>query len=411
MPSLAFLSNALAVSLQFFKGSVLDFAVAGKEKQAAYSAFLLVAFIFGEILAYFSYRLFSAKFVVGCSKSLKHDIFESILRRSYPVFRERPQGEYIAKYTNEADAIKERRFGMLPVFWDITGKIAFVSAALFILDWRVALITIALLTTPLYAPKIIEKKLQKAQLDHIRAVETNLTRVNDWLAGFEIIKNYSIENKIMERFKAANEGAMEKLLVDTQLSAIAQLISTLISYLSYFTLLVIATWLVLNGDFTAGDFFIAIGMIDQLSYPLISLAGVIRQLLAIKPTCTAMEDFLATPPTVMKGVKRLNSGVRFLKVTFAYPGQPAIFDQFSLWIEKDKRYLVQGPSGSGKTTLINLLLGYYVADVGRIEIDGIPLQGIDPYSSMTVVRQEAILFNDTLRNNLSLYRECPTKNW
>ena len=109
----------------------------------------------------------------------------------------RQQGEYIAKLTNEADAIRDRRFKMLPLLFEILSKIVFVRAALFLLDWRLALITIALLTTPLYIPKLIEKRLQKAQAEYLKACVENLSKVNDWLRGFEIIKNFSVERHIM----------------------------------------------------------------------------------------------------------------------------------------------------------------------------------------------------------------------
>ena len=87
-------------------------------------------------------------------------------------------------------------------------------------DCGIAVITIALLTTPLYVPKIIEKRLQKAQLECIQLIEESLTKVNDWLSGFEIIKNYSIESKIMKKFQAVNDNCMEKILKGTQLGAV-----------------------------------------------------------------------------------------------------------------------------------------------------------------------------------------------
>lgn len=143
---------------------------------------------------------------------------------------------------------------MLPMLWEILFKSIFVSAALFLLDWRLALITITLLTTPLYVPKLIEKKLQKAQTEYLDSVEDNLAKVNDWLKGFEIIKNFSIEEKILLKFNESNNHSMNRLLKDTALGAVSQLITTLISYLSYFVVLVCAVWLVLQGDFTAGNF-------------------------------------------------------------------------------------------------------------------------------------------------------------
>lgn len=168
------------------------------------------------------------------------------------IYKEKQQGEYVAKNTNEADMIKSRYFQMKPLFWEILLKIIFVSLALFLLDWRIALITILLLTTPLYVPKLIEKRLQKAQTEYLKAVGENLAKVNGWLSGFEIIKNFSIERKILLKFDESNTISMEKLLRDTILGAAAQLITT-----------------------------------------LISLAEIIRQLIAVKPSCAAMEQFVA----------------------------------------------------------------------------------------------------------------------
>ena len=225
-----FSSNALAVVLQFFKGDVLDFAIAGEINSTIKYGLLLISFIFGECLFYFLYKRFTARYVVGCTKLLKRDIFESILQRDFVQYQEQQQGAYLAKLTNDADAIKERRFRMMPMFFDILFKIVFVSVALFLLDWRLALITIALLTTPLYIPKLIEKRLQNAQTEYLKAVEQNLCKVNDWLRGFEIIKNFSVERQIIQRFDEANDLTMEKMLKDTMLRAVAQLIKTLILY-------------------------------------------------------------------------------------------------------------------------------------------------------------------------------------
>lgn len=405
-----FISNLFAVVLQFFKGDVLDHAVVGDMQTTIQYAVLLISFIHCEVFTYFCHRRFSAKFVMGCTKELKHDIFASIINRDFVSYKEQSQGEYIAKYTNGADTIKERFFNMLPMFWDIFFKIVFVSVALFLLDWKIAIITIALLTTPLYVPKIIEKRLQNAQTAYIQAIEENLAKVNDWLAGFEIIKNYSIEKKVMEKFMSANEKSMEKLLYHMQLGAVSQLITTLISYLSYFIVLLCATWLVLRGDFSAGDFFVAIGMIDQLSYPLISLAGITQQLMAVKPTCAAMERFLDCPMQMQNNtvLKEIRFDIKFSDVCFAYDNQAPIIENFSLTIQKGKRYLFKGPSGCGKTTTVNLLLRYFDITSGSIEIDNVPLSQIgSTYGCMTVVRQEATLFHDTLRNNLTMYQDVP----
>lgn len=404
------ISTAFAVVLQFFKGDVLDYAIAGEGQKTIKYAILLIVFIICEVLFYFCYKQFSARFVVGCTRLLKRDIFKSILKRGYVDYKKCPQGEYIAKYTNEADTIRTRHFQMLPLFWEIIFKIIFVSIALFKLDWRIALITIILLTTPLYIPKLIELRLQKAQTEYLKAVEASLAKVTDWLSGFEVIKNFSIEKIIISKFDEVNDFSMEKLLHDTTLGAVSQLITTLISYLSYFVVLACSAWLVLNGDFSAGNFFVAIGMIDQLSYPLISLAEIIRQLVAIKPSCRSIEQFIAEGITIENGrsLTELNGGIQYRNVTFAYQDAPPILYNFNFSAQKDKRYLIKGPSGCGKTTMVNLLLRYYDITAGSIEIDGTPINEFtNTYDCMTVVRQEAVLFHDSLRNNLTMYKDIP----
>ncbi|MBR5779592.1 MAG: ABC transporter ATP-binding protein, partial [Clostridia bacterium] len=156
-----------------------------------------------------------------------------------------------------------------------------------------------------------------------------------------------------------------------------------------------------------GDFFVAIGMIDQLSYPLISLAGITRQLIAIKPTCQKMNEILKDTMPVQEADTDyfFKDRIQFQNVHFAYDSATPILNGLNLTIEKGKRYLLQGPSGCGKTTAVNLLLRYYDVNSGEIYIDDNRIDTFNStYGFMTVVRQEATLFNDTLRNNLTMYQ-------
>lgn len=85
------ISTVFAVVLQFFKGDVLDHAIAGEAQATLKYAVFLIAFILGEILFYFGYRQCSARFAVGCARLLKRDIFESIVRRGYVDYKKIPQ--------------------------------------------------------------------------------------------------------------------------------------------------------------------------------------------------------------------------------------------------------------------------------------------------------------------------------
>lgn len=401
------ISTAFATVLQFFKGDVLDYAIAGNTHEAVRYALLLVGFIILEILFHYLYSRLSSRFYVNCMRGLKSDLFSGILRRDFTQFKSMQQGEYIAKYTNDAQLIGDMYFSMLPMLVRILSQVLMVGAALFWLDWRIALVTLFLLTMPLYVPKLIEGCLQRAQKDYVAAVEKNLAMVTDFLAGFEIIKNFSIERSVTSRFCETNRYTATKALNQKQLGDLANLITTLMSYLSYFIVLAFAAFLVLRGDFSAGDFFVAVGMIDQLSYPIISLSGIIRRLVSIRPICRDMEGFIAGCEGRVSAARRgrLNEGIRFDRACFSYGGGKPLIRDFSLVIKKGGRYLLKGPSGCGKTTAVNLLLRYHDLQSGEITIDGEPIAAFcDTYSLITVVRQEPVLFCDTLRNNLTMYQ-------
>lgn len=405
------LSTLFAVILQFFKGRILDSSIAGDRFTAIRCALLLLLFILCESFFYFVYAWFTARFVTGCTRMLKRDIFKSILRRSYISYQKHPQGWYLSKYTNEADAIQAYRFQLVPRLWEILIKVIFVSVALFLLDARIAILTLSLLTTPLYLPKLIEKPLQNAQSAQVHTVESALSHIQDWLRGFEIIKNFSVEKTILQKFDAANDHAMDAMFHNMAWQAVSQLLTSLMSYLSYFVILACSTGLVLTGEFSAGDFFVAIGMMDQLSYPIIMLADILRAFVAIRPTCRSVEQFLTVDQKTadIRTLHAVQHNIQYHAVSFAYPGSSRpILQNVTFTVQKGCRYLLKGPSGCGKTTAVNLLLRYYDADSGEILVDDIPLSRFDStYDCMTVVRQDAVLFRDSLRNNLTLYQNIP----
>lgn len=400
-------SSLLAVILQFFKGEVLDSASCGQARRAAFYALLLLAFILGEVFADDAAQRLGARYVVVSEKRLRRGVFARILAGGYADFRREPQGAYIAKYTQETDAVVAQRYALRPLLGELAFKTALVSGALFLLDARLALVTLALLTMPLYVPKLIERRLQSAQQESIRAFEAHLARVSDWLAGFEVVKNYAVEDAVLARFDEDLEGVAQKRLAVKRLGVLARLLTTLMSYPSYFAVLAFAAGLVLTGTFTAGDFFVAVGMIDQLSYPIIALADVAHRMIAIRPTARDLQRFAQdAPKQAARAPMTFEREIRFDGVDFAYPGGKPVLRNFSLTVKKGKKYRLKGPSGCGKTTAVNPLLRYYDVSGGRIEADGKPLSG-DPYALFTVVRQEATLFADTLSGNLTLGRDVP----
>lgn len=159
---LAFLFSTLAamfaVRVQFLKGDVLDYALAKNTDNTLRYGLYLGLFIILELGFFYLYDLCKGKFVVNSIKEIRFDYFQSILSREYPEFLKEKQGEYISRYTNQMELIENQYFLTIPLLVEILVKILMVSIFLFILDYRLAIVTLVLLTTPLYIPKLVEKK-------------------------------------------------------------------------------------------------------------------------------------------------------------------------------------------------------------------------------------------------------------
>lgn len=201
---------------------------------------------------------------------------------------------------------------------------------------------------------------------------------------------------------------MISALKNNNTSALVKIISTFMPYFSYFVVVIFSGYLVVQGEFNAGEFFIAINMIDQLSYPLIALSGCIQGILSVKEVNANLTEYCYRGTTASNQTSRkqlsFKNSISFNQVSFSYGENQPILKDLSLVFEKGKKYLIKGKSGSGKTTLINLLLDYYKPTQGSIYIDHLlPVDKDTIYDLVTVVRQDNLILSDTLRNNLTLY--------
>lgn len=399
--------NTAAIGVQFLKGDLLNLAIAGAGKQALYKGmFLLVAIILEIIFMYFEF-ISNNKFSYLCVKDLKEDLFSATLKRNYTQFNKNSIGEYVSKFTNEVETIKNDYFTCITMIIMFIMKIIFVSTALIFLNAKLAIITFVLLTMPLYIPKLAEKRLQSCKNSFLKNMESFLEKLNDYLQGFELIKNFSIEEKIREKFVSENSKAMKSSYVSANTQSLVRTISACMSYFSYFIVVAFSAYLIFAGEFNPGEFFIAVNMIDQLSYPIIAISGCIQGIISVKDLNKNLVEYCQDKDLEKSEgvcINNFKKSIDFNNISFSYEEGKPIFEGISMKFEKGKKYIIKGKSGFGKTTLMNLFLKYYKPDEGEIFIDNMDIQQINNiYDHVSVVRQDNFIFKDTLRNNLTMY--------
>jgi ATP-binding cassette, subfamily B, bacterial len=400
------LTNVAAILVQFQKGSVLNNALGSDYSLLGKAIIFLIVYIVLEIV--FMQIVFRAQNAVEnyAERDMKHDFFSSILQMEYSKFQNSAIGNYISKFTVMIPELKSKYFSSFTLLLSFCVKIIVVTIALAILNWKVMILTLFLLSMPMYLPKILEKRLHHLQKQYVEKAERFISSLTNILQGFEVIKNFSLEKRIISKFIDTNHDASSASLKNQNYSSLMRGLMAFISYFSYFAIIAFSAYLVFTKEFNAGQFFVAIGLIDQLSYPLIAIAGSIQNIVAIKGLKAEFLEFISQNRELNNAkVVHFTDQIKLNNISFRYPGMSSwVLSEFSLEIKKGSKYLIQGESGCGKTTLINCLLKYHKVDHGAITIDEEPLDNVaNIYDIFSIMRQDVFLFSDTLRNNVTLY--------
>ena len=403
------LASISAVFIQFFRGYVLDSAI-NKSRDIIYYGITMFLLIVLEIL--FTYLFFTAsnKLTSVYIEDLRSDIFRSILSKNYKDFYANDKGNYISKLINEVTLIDEKFFSNLCTFLQVSIKALLVLISIFLLNWKLSIIAIFLMTLPLYIPKLIQNKIKNLNSKYVNSINNLTSLLNDYLSGYEIIHNYSLTQIFIKKFIDKNYNTQYDFYKMRKISSLSRTLSMILSYFSFFIVVIFSTYLVFKGEFTAGEFFAAIGLVDQLSWPIISISINIQNFIAAKPVINSILPYINT---INANTKNSNtdkiSNIVFDNVCFSY-NEKQLIKNFNAEFKENKKYLIKGESGSGKTTLINLLLGFEKLDSGNIFINGKVCETEDILGKISIVRQETFLFNDTIRNNISLHEDIEDEN-
>ncbi len=352
------------------------------------------------------------RFVERAVRQYKEYAFSVMMKKNIGSFVREEQGTYISALTNDATQIDENylRNVMSVVFY----VIMFFAAVtmLFVYSWQLALISLALSALPMIASLAMGGNMVKAET---RVSDKNagfVGLVKDLLSGFTVIKSFRAEKESAENFNA-NSGELEherRRRKETE-----WLISIVCGQLG---------GVVQIGAFVMGGVFVILGEISvgaivaviQLLNWVISPINNVPQMLAKMRASMGLVDKLAAAcyeNGEQGGTHRLENigeGIRFENVSFGYEPEKPVLKDVSASFETGKSYAIVGASGSGKSTMLNLMLGYRDDYSGSIHIDGEELRDValdSLYDMVSTIQQNVFIFNDTIENNVTMFKEFP----
>ena len=372
------------------------------------SAAALILILAVDLLMYY----FKSRFIHRALRQYKDLAFSRLSEKSISAFSRENTSRYLSALTNDANSIEENYLNRSLLL--IYQSALFVGGLVMMLalSWQLALATIGLSLIPIACSLIMGKELavrEKAMSDQN---EKFVAQVKDFLTGFSVIKSFKAEGEVERLFQTSNretERVKERRrLWDTRLTAITQSCGSVLQIGIFFY----GAWLAINGSIQMGTVLIILNLCNCFTQPI----QIVPQYWASRKAALALIEKLAEitqenaghAGTVIPPV--LERSIDLSHVGFGYEADKPVLEDLSLRFEPGKSYAIVGPSGSGKSTLLSLLMGAYPEYTGSITIDGRELREVDTdslYDLMSLIGQNVFLFDDTIRRNITMFRDFP----
>ncbi|ELV3370654.1 SmdB family multidrug efflux ABC transporter permease/ATP-binding protein [Enterobacter cloacae] len=347
---------------------------------------------------------------VGVVQKLRTDVMDAALRQPLSEFDIQPVGQVISRVTNDTEVIRDLYVTVVATVLRSAALIGAMLVAMFSLDWRMALVAIAIFPAVL----IVMVIYQRYSTPIVRRVRTYLADINDGfnevINGMSVIQQFRQQARFGERMGEASRShymaRMQTLRLDGFL---------LRPLLSLFSALVLCGLLMLfglspGGTIEVGVLYAFISYLGRLNEPLIELTTQQSMLQQAVVAGERVFELMDRPrQTYGEDTAPLQSGaISFDHVSFAYREDRLVLQDINLDVPSRGFVALVGHTGSGKSTLASLLMGYYPLTKGEIRLDGRPLASLSHSvlrKGVAMVQQDPVVLADTFYANVTLGRD------
>lgn len=347
---------------------------------------------------------------VGVVQQLRTDVMDAALRQPLSEFDIQPVGQVISRVTNDTEVIRDLYVTVVATVLRSAALIGAMLVAMFSLNWRMALVAIAIFPAVL----IVMVIYQRYSTPIVRRVRAYLADINDGfnevINGMSVIQQFRQQARFGERMGEASRShymaRMQTLRLDGFL---------LRPLLSLFSALVLCGLLMLfglssNGTIEVGVLYAFISYLGRLNEPLIELTTQQSMLQQAVVAGERVFELMDRPRQAYGNDERpLQSGtIAFDNVSFAYREDRLVLQDITLDVPSHGFVALVGHTGSGKSTLASLLMGYYPVTQGEIRLDGRPLASLSHTvlrKGVAMVQQDPVVLADTFYANVTLGRD------
>ena len=341
---------------------------------------------------------------------MRNAMFDSVVCKDVGYFSGQRKGDIMSRITSDVLVVQFCITNTLQVAFREPFLIIGYLVLMLSISWQLALFSVLFLPMVGFIIGNIVKKLRHPASKSQRKMGELVSVLDESLGGIKILKTYTATEYIKEKFHALNQSLSNTLLWMARRQQLASPMSEFLGITAVAVILVFGGSLVMNGSLSAAGFIAFIAAFSQITRPV---RAFIDQFANINQGVAAGERIFAVLDSKneindapdAKEFEGLKDKIEFRNVRFSYDESREIIQGVSFEVRKGETVALVGPSGGGKSTLSELMERFYDANSGDILFDGESIRNYKQdslRSVMSLVSQETVLFNDTIKSNISL---------
>ena len=353
------------------------------------------------------------RFIARAMRQYKELAFQKLTEKSIASFRDESTAAYLSALTNDAASVEADYLAQQLAV--ITKTVTFFGA-LFMMLWYSPLLTaiaVGVTALPLAASLLTGGRLQAAEKQVSERNRDFTAALSDCLSGFAVVKTFKAEREIFRLFAESNRALEQEKFSRRRLKVLIGMIGAVTGLVAQLGVFLAGAWLALSGSgLTAGMVILFVNLMNFMIGPVSELPALLAGRRAALGLIGKLADALEKDGSAggSRTLSRLEHGIELRDVSFGYEEGKDVLHHVSARFEAGRAYAIVGGSGSGKSTLLNLLLAENTGYRGSVLLDGTELCELSPealYGLMSVIQQNVFVFNASIRDNVSMFREFP----
>ena len=347
----------------------------------------------------------------GIVRDIRNYVYDKIVRLPIGFFTTERKGDVMARMTGDVAEIENSIMSTLDMLFKDPIMIIVCLSMMLFLSWQLTVFVLLLLPIAGSLMGRVGKRLKRASFEGQQQWGLLMSNIEETLGGLRIIKAFNAEQKVQDRFHDGNQEFFRITRNVQRRQSLAHPISEFLGTVTIAIVLVFGGTLIIKGvsGMTAASFIYYMVMFYSIINPAKDLT---KAMYSIQKGLASMERVDAIlnaqnpiqDPAKPESIDDLQGEIQYKNVTFGYDPDVPVVKNANITIRPGETVALVGQSGSGKSTMADLLPRFYDVNSGKIMIDGHDIRDLkvhDLRSLMGNVNQEAILFNDTIFNNIA----------